>query len=113
MIKSQAVNLPPWKIVSLFARVIDLLERVQSNLEAVRAGGNPSVHLLPTLSEYWAELSSLENDEDDDEDGDDNVIVGSFHDVPVLHGWLMVGEKVEHGAGGKKQVMLQLKACHF
>ena len=85
MIKCQAVNLPPWKVVSWFPRVIDLLERIRTNLEEVRAGENPSKELLPTLSKHWEELTSLRNDEDDSEvgeDGDDEV-VGSFHGLMV------------------------------
>ena len=112
MIKCQAVNLPPWKVVSWFPRVIDLLERIRTNLEEVRAGENPSKELLPTLSKHWEELTSLRNEEDDSEvgeDGDDEV-VGSFHGVPVLRGWLVVGENVEREAKGKKQTLYTWEA---
>jgi hypothetical protein len=104
MIKCQAVNLPPWKVVSWFPRVIDLLERIRTNLEEVRAGENPSKELLPTLSKHWEELTSLRNDEDDSEvgeDGDDEV-VGSFHGLPVLRGWLVVGEEADPVYMGSK-----------
>lgn len=56
MLRTQAVNLPPWKIVTWFARLMKILEVIEADLEAVEAGGKPS-EKLQKLSKHWEELT--------------------------------------------------------
>jgi hypothetical protein len=77
MIRPQAVNLPPWKIVIWFYRVIDMLKKIDGKMKDVVAGFLPCKELLPKLSEHWEELTA--NDYEDDDDAVDvNVPVGTF-----------------------------------
>ena len=77
MLRTQAVNLPPWKIVTWFYRVMDMLKKIEGKLKDVVAGSLSCKELLPKLSEHWEELTA--NDyEDDYNDVDVNAPVGTF-----------------------------------
>lgn len=77
MLRAQAVNLPPWKIVTWFYRVMDMLKNIEGKLKDVAAGSLPCKDLLPKLSEHWEELTANDYEEDDD-DVDVNAPVGTF-----------------------------------
>jgi hypothetical protein len=49
MIRAQAVNLPPWKIVTWYSRVKESLERCEAELKKVEAGSKPCKKFLPKL----------------------------------------------------------------
>ena len=68
MIRAQAVNLPPWKIVAWYSRVKESLERCEAELRNVEAGSKPCKKFLPKLSQHWEEILDTEEDEDEDED---------------------------------------------
>ena len=79
MLRTQAVNLPPWKIVTWFTRLKEVLKKIEVNLKEVQAGSKPSKELLPKLSLHLEELTSSEvDDEDVGEVDDDDHIKGTF-----------------------------------
>jgi hypothetical protein len=53
MIRAQAVNLPPWKIVAWYSRVKESLERCEAELRNVEAGSKPCKKFLPKRSQHW------------------------------------------------------------
>ena len=65
MIKSQALNLPPWKIVGWLPRVLDILGKAKLELDNLRHGRIeiPNEELLPKLHEHWEELKDKEDEE--------------------------------------------------
>lgn len=63
MIRAQAVNLPPWKIVTWYSRVKESLKRCEADLKKVEAGSKPREEFLPKLSEHWDEIFDTEEDE--------------------------------------------------
>ena len=65
MLRTQAVNLPPWKFVTWFYRVIEILKKIEANLKDVQSGSKPCKELLPKLFKHWDELN-VTNDDDDD-----------------------------------------------
>ncbi len=85
MVRCQAVNLPPWKIVGWFPVITESLTTIEKSLEdMLLTGGKPNENLLPRLSKHWDELSR--------EKAEDCL----FLTTPLLEGWLVVGqEKVE------------------
>ena len=78
MLKTQAVNLPPWKIVTWFARLIKILQVIQADLEAVDAGGEPSEKKLPKLSKHWEELTPPTISDPDSESEVEDEDYGTF-----------------------------------
>ena len=78
MLTTQAVNVPPWKIVIWFERVLDILQKIETNLKDVQAGFQPSKELLPKLSKHWEELTYSEEGGDDDEDSTSDADIGTF-----------------------------------
>ena len=79
-LKTQSVNLPPWKIVTWFRRVIKILKELEANLVAMEAGAKPSEQKLPKLSKHWEELTPPTGSEDE---GEDELDHGTFQ-VTVL-----------------------------
>ena len=65
MIKSQALNLPPWTIVGWLPHVLDILEKAELELDNLHQGRIeiPNEELLPKLHEHWEELKD-KDDED-------------------------------------------------
>lgn len=104
MIKSQAVNLPPWKIVKWFPKVTSYLEKCIDQLKQVPIGETPSKLLLPTLHKHWQELTSEEGRTDEDSD-DELEFAGSFRGIPLLPAWLVVDkhEQDQNTKTGKKK----------
>ena len=66
MLRTQAVNIPPWKIVTWYSRVIEILKSVEEELKKVKEGAKPLPGLLKRLSEHWDELNNSEEENDDD-----------------------------------------------
>ena len=65
MIKSQAFNLPPWKIVGWLSCVLDILEKAELELDNLHHG-RIEIHneeLLPKLHEHWEELKDREGED--------------------------------------------------
>ena len=83
MIKSQALNLPPWKIVGWLPRVLDILGKAKLELDNLRHGRIeiPNEELLPKLHEHWEELKDKEDEE------------STFFDIVLLEGWLVVDQE--------------------
>lgn len=83
MIKSQALNLPPWKIVIWLPRVLDILEKAKLELDNLIHGRIeiPNEELLPKLHEHWEELKDNEDEE------------STFFDMVLLDGWLVVDQE--------------------
>ena len=54
-IKSQSLNLPPWKIVGWLPHVLDILGKAKLELGNLRHGRIeiPNEELLPKLHEHW------------------------------------------------------------
>lgn len=85
MLRGQAVNLPPWKIVTWFSRLIEMLKKVEASLEAVQAGETPDCDTLPKLSEHWGDLTRVNGDDDyEDDDGDDNEDRNTFQVITYI-----------------------------
>lgn len=78
MLRTQVVNLPPWKIVTWFSRVTKIQKVMETNLEAVEAGAKPSEEKLPKLSKHWEELTPPTSSDDEDEEDEDEVDYGTF-----------------------------------
>lgn len=57
MVRCQAVNLPPWKIVGWFPVVTESMTTIEKSLEGMLTGDKPDENLLPRLSKHWDELS--------------------------------------------------------
>ena len=72
MLRTQAVNVPPWKIAIWFKRVLDILQKIETNLKEVQAGSQPCKELLPKRSKHWEELTSSEEDVDDEDEDSTN-----------------------------------------
>jgi hypothetical protein len=68
MIRSQAVDVQPWKIHAWYTQLNTLLEAFEANLQDVEDGEMPSSQLFPKLSKHWEELVPTK----DGEAGDDN-----------------------------------------
>jgi hypothetical protein len=66
MIRAQAVNLPPWKIVTWYSRVKESLERCEAELKKVEAGSKPCKKFLPKLLEHWEEIFDTEEEDEDE-----------------------------------------------
>ena len=69
MLRTQAVNLPPWKIVTWFARVMEILKKIEANLKDLQSGSKPCKELLPKLSEHWEEFNVTKDDDDSTTEG--------------------------------------------
>ena len=81
MLRTQAVNIPRWKIVTWFVRLMETMKLAGSDLEGVEAGGKPSNDTLQKLSKHWEELISFEDNEDEEYCGNFQVIL---HFVPLI-----------------------------
>ncbi len=82
MLRGQAVNLPPWKVVTWFSRLIEMLTKVEASLEAVQAGETPDFDMLPKLSENWGDLTRANGD--DDYEDDDNEDRNTFQVITYI-----------------------------
>lgn len=78
MERSQAINVPPWKIITWFSQVKEVLKKCEANLKEVEAGAAPSKELFPKLSKHWEELIPTTNDEEDNDDEDNEPDPGTF-----------------------------------
>lgn len=107
MERSQAINVPPWKIITWFLQVKEVLKKCEANLKEVEVGAAPSKELFPKLSKHWEELIPTTNDEEDNDDEDNEPDPGTFQGMPLLIGWLVVGEesKVVGENNSKKQTI--------
>lgn len=74
MIRTQAVNLPPWKIINWYSQVKEFLESCEEELKEVKTGSKPSKEFLPKLSEHWEEIAT-EYDEDERQPGTFQVCI--------------------------------------
>ena len=81
MIKAQSVNLPSWKIVTWFPKLMDKLSFIEDNLEIMLDGANPDKDLLPKLYKHWDEIS-LENAEE-----------CTFQGETLLESWIVVSQE--------------------
>ncbi len=83
IIKSQALNLLPWKIVGWLPHVLDILEKAELELDNLQHGRIeiPNKELLPKLHKHWEELKDKEDEET------------TFFDMVLLDGWLVVDEE--------------------
>ena len=70
MLRTQAVNLPPWKIVTWFVRLKEIMKLIESHLKAVEEGAKPSNETL-----HREELTSSEDDDDEEYCGTFQVIL--------------------------------------
>ena len=68
MVKSQAVIVPPWKIISWYSQSNAILLKCEDNLKEIEAGAKPSKDLFPKLSKHWEELTPGTIDNDDEPD---------------------------------------------
>ena len=64
LIRTQAVNLPPWKTVKWYSRVKESLDGCEAELKKVEAGSKPSREFLPKLSDHWEEITDTEDEEE-------------------------------------------------
>ena len=91
MIKCQSVNLPSWKIVTWFPKLMVRLTSIEDNLQRVLNGANPDKNVLPKLCKHWNDIS-LDNSEE-----------CTFQGEELLESWIVVGQEtvdqVEEGAG--------------
>ena len=80
MIKSQALNFPPLKIVGWLPCVLDILEKAKLERDNLHHGRIeiPDEELLQKLHEHWEELKDKDNEE------------STFFDMVLLDGWLVV-----------------------
>ncbi len=80
MIKSQGLNVPPWKIVTWFPKMIAVLDDMKNELEKLKNGNTvkPNSQILPTLAMHWEDLTH------------DNISDCHFQGIEVLEGWLVV-----------------------
>ena len=63
MNKVQTVNIPVWKIVGWFSKVVEEITAMIDKLQKVNEGSSPSARLFPRLSGNWKEISQYdEND---------------------------------------------------
>ena len=77
MIRAQTVNLPPWKVIAWYSRIMELLETSQQELTKVKNGAQPSKTILPKLSKHWQEINAgrVTDDEDEHEPGSFQVSI--------------------------------------
>ena len=74
MTRTQAVNLPPWKLLVWFSKIDDHLQKVIENLKSLASEDEQTdPFLLSRLAENWENLT------------EENV---SFRGVDLLPGWL-------------------------
>ena len=91
MIKCQAVNIPPWKIVSWLPRLISILEAIKMDLLTLCHGDIVlgSRDLLPTLKNHWEEINGEEH---------------YFFGISLNDCWLVVDqETIRRGAEGRQE----------
>lgn len=98
MIKSQALSVPPWKIVAWFPRVTALLKRIEDVLQQLQIGEVPipDKNLVPKLAKHWAELTR------------EKIEDCTFQEIEVYPGWMVVDERTEQdeattGGRGRRQ----------
>ena len=87
MVKSQALSVPPWKIVAWFPRVTALLSKIQDELEQLKLGEVliPDKKVVLKLAQHWEELTREEIDD------------CTFQGIEVYPGWMVVDERTEQG----------------
>ena len=94
MTRTQAVNLPAWKLPVWFSKIDDHLQKVIENLKSL-ASEDEQTFLLPRLAENWEILT--------DESG-------SFRGVDLLSGLLITNiEEEENSESSRKK---KSKNCH-
>jgi hypothetical protein len=59
MTKSQALWVPPWKIVVWFPRVVNILSKIEEELKRLmeKEVSIPDGQLLPKLAKHWEQLT--------------------------------------------------------
>ena len=81
MTRTQAVNLPPWKLPVWFSKIDDHLQKVIENLKSLASEDEQTdPFLLPRLAENWENLTEES---------------GSFRGVDLLPGWLVTNIEEE------------------
>ncbi|CAB4027232.1 Hypothetical predicted protein, partial [Paramuricea clavata] len=94
MIRSQAINVAPWKIIAWYTRLNDVLEKCEDNLKDVEAGDMLSKDLFPKLSKHWKELvpnkDAEENGDDEDDEVDPGTFQGFYSVVAIVEGFYSV-----------------------
>ena len=93
MTRTQAVNLPPWKLLVWFSKIDDHLQKVIENLKSLASeDGQTNPFLLPHLAENWENLTEES---------------GSFREVDLLPGWVVtnIEEEENSESSRKKQVI--------
>ena len=95
MIKCQAVNILPWKIVSWLPHLLSILEAIKMDLLTLSRGeidlGRRD--LLPTLKNHWEEI----NGEDEE-----YYLFG----ISLYDGWLVVDRvTMRRGAEGRQETV--------
>ena len=92
MIKCQAVNIPPWKIVSWLAHLLSILEAIKIDLLILshRDIDLGSRNLLPTLKNHWEEI----NGEDEER---------YFFCISLYGGWLVVDRETIYKKGCRRK----------
>ena len=94
MTRTQALNLPPWKLPVWFSKIDDHLQKVIENLKSL-ASEDEQTFLLPRLAENW-EILTEES--------------GSFRGVDLLSGLLITNiEEEENSESSRKK---KSKNCH-
>eukprot|EP00112_Aurelia_sp_Birch-Aquarium-sp1_P010254 Seg2197.11 transcript_id=Seg2197.11/GoldUCD/mRNA.D3Y31 product="hypothetical protein" protein_id=Seg2197.11/GoldUCD/D3Y31 len=87
MVKSQALAIPPWKIISWFPRLIALLSKIEDEIQQLKLGEVliPDKKVVPTLAQHWEELTQEESED------------CTFQGIEVYPGWMVVDERTEQG----------------
>lgn len=97
MVKSQALAIPPWKIIAWFPRLTALLSKIEDEIEQLKLGEVliPDKKVVPKLAQHWEELTREEIED------------CTFQGIEVYPGWMVVGERTEQGeattTGGRRQ----------
>ena len=83
MIKSQRLNVSPWKIAIWFPRLIFLLNQIEEELQRLHGSEIriPNELILPKLAANWLDLTH------------NNIDDCQFKGMQVLEGWLVVNQE--------------------
>ena len=89
MTRTQAVNLPPWKLPAWFSKIDDHLQKVIENLKSLASEDEQTdPFLLPRLAENWENLTEES---------------GSFRGVDLLPGWLVTNIEEEQNSESSRK----------
>lgn len=104
MIRSQAVDLPPWKTAVWFERLISILTSMENKLENIAIEDFVFGSNFPNLSEHWGDITCYEQDDDEEEKE------GTFKQMDLLLGGTIVEEK-EISPEGNEPGNYQFSTC--